>query len=195
VTWDFRGKAPKAAPLSPSGARDSVIQSRRIAFVLDSLDKAATLPKETIERLRTATAGGSLQGLAQLFGGGGRGPDGAGGFLARPGEGAPPRGAAGAQGGGAGESGAPVDQGQLGQLAMLFRPAGAAGGIFGSLGSGRGVALPVNTGDYLVTMNVGGEKLKQILHVERLPGGGFAGGFGAGAEDEDHDEPGAAIDP
>jgi hypothetical protein len=46
----------------------------------------------------------------------------------------------------------------------------------------------VGTGDYLVTMVVNGERLRQVLHVERLPGGGSAGGFGGGEEEED-DEP------
>ena len=31
VTWDFRGKAPKAPPLTPAGVRDSIVQARRIA--------------------------------------------------------------------------------------------------------------------------------------------------------------------
>jgi hypothetical protein len=204
VTWDFRGKAPRTPPLSPAGVRDSIVQARRIAFVIDSLDKAATLPKEMIDRLRTATAGGSLQGLAQLFGGGGGGGGrgqggGAGGFAARPGEGAPARGAAAAaQGEGAGESAAPVDPGQLGQLAQLFRPAGGGGGGGGfGFGGGRGGAPLVNTGDYLVTISVGGEKLKQILHVERLPGGGSGGGFAGGGddEDEDHDDQDVGVSP
>ncbi len=195
VTWDFRGKAPRTPPLSPAGVRDSIVQARRIALVIDSLDKAGTLPKETIDRLRTATAGGSLQGLAQLFGGGGGGGrgqgGGAGGFAARPGEGAPARGAAAAQTEGSGESAAPGDQGQLGQLAQLFRPAGGGGGF----GGGRGGAPLVTTGDYLVTISVGGERLKQILHVERLLGGGSAGGFAGGEEDEDHDDQDAGIEP
>ena len=54
----------------------------------------------------------------------------------------------------------------------------------------------MNTGDYLVTLTVGGERQKQILHVERLPGGGFAGGFGEGADDaDDQDLRDAGVDP
>jgi hypothetical protein len=198
VTWDFRGRAPRAVALTPSGVRDSIVQARRIAFVIDSLDKSGTLPKETIERMRAATAGGSTQGLAQLFGGGGGGGGGGrgaggGGFNARPGEGAPARGTAGAQGEGAGESAAPVDQGQLGQIAQLFRTGGGGGGGGGGGFGGRGGAPLVGTGDYLVTITVGGERQKQVLHVERLPGGGFGGGFGGG-EDDDDDQDGA-LDP
>jgi hypothetical protein len=200
ATWDFRGRAPRAVALSPAGVRDSIVQARRIAVVLDSLDKAGTFPKETIDRLRTATAGGNLQGLAQLFGGGGgsgRAQGGAGAFVPRPGEGPIPRGgaAAVAQGEGASEGAAAVDQGQLGQIAQLFRTPGAAGFGFG-LGGGRGGAPVVGTGDYLVTMTVGGERLKQLLHVERLSGGGSAGGFGGGEDDDDDDrDAGLALDP
>ncbi|HET7186991.1 MAG TPA: hypothetical protein VFI52_02495 [Gemmatimonadaceae bacterium] len=196
VTWDLRGKAPKGPALTPAGVRDSIVQARRIAFVIDSLDKAGTLPKETIDRLRTATAGGNTQGLAQMFGfgggggGGGRG-QGGGGFNPRPGEGAPARGAAAAQGEGVSEA-APVDPGQLGQIAQLFRTGGGGGGGFGG---GRGGAPLVNTGDYLVTISVGGERLRQILHVERLPGGGAAGGFAGGDEDDDQDDQDIGIDP
>jgi hypothetical protein len=201
VTWDFRGRAPKAPPLSPSGVRDSIVQSRRVAFVIDSLDKAGTLPKETIDRLRTATAGGNVQGLAQLFGGGsggfgGRGQGGGGGGLAaRPGEGPAPRGgAAAAQGEGVSEAAASVDQGQLGQIAQLFRTPGSRGGG-GGFGGGRGGAPVVGTGDYLVSMTVGGERLKQVLRVERLPGGGGGDGFGGGEEDDDDLDDTIAIDP
>jgi hypothetical protein len=42
-----------------------------------------------------------------------------------------------------------------------------------------------NTGDYLVTMVVNGQTFKQTFRVERVSGGGDAGGgFG---EDENHD--------
>ena len=202
VTWDFRGKAPKAAALTPAGVRDSVVQARRVTFVIDSLDKAGTLPKEMIDRLRSATTGGNTQGLAQLLGGGGGGGgrgQGGGGFNARPGEGAPPRGGAAAQGEGVSETA--TDAGQLGQIAQLFRTGGAGGGAGGGGsgaggGGGRGAVPLVNTGDYLVTLTVGGERQKQILHVERLPGGGFAGGFGGGADDDDdQDDQDASVDP
>jgi hypothetical protein len=193
VTWDFRGKAPKTAPLSPAGRRDSIVQARRIAVVIDSLEKAGTLPKETIERLRTATAGGSIQGLGQLFGGGGGGRGqggGGGGFNPRPGEGPLPRGAGAAQGEGVSEGA--VDPGQLGQLAQLFRVGGGGGG--GGFGGGRGGAPLVDTGDYLVTISAGGQTQKQVLRVERLAGGGGSGGFG-GEDDEDHDDQDAGVDP
>ncbi|MCY7379351.1 MAG: hypothetical protein LH467_08465 [Gemmatimonadaceae bacterium] len=167
VTWDFRGKAPKTPALSPAGVRDSIVQARRTAFVLDSLEKDGTVPKEALERLRSATAGGSVQGLAQLFGGGGGRvtAGGADAFNPRPGEGAPSRGAAAVQGESA-ETTAPVDAAQLGQLAQLFRVGGRGGGGFG----GAGGAPLVDTGDYLVTLSVGGQRLKQVLRVQRVIG-------------------------
>jgi hypothetical protein len=185
VTWDFRGRMPKSAPLSPAGLRDSVVQARRIAFVLDSLDKAGGMPKETIDRLRAANATGGMQAMLPLLGGGGgggggggRGPGG-GGFVARPGEGALPR-AGAASGEGAGEGASDPSQG--GQLAQLFRVGGGAGG---GGGFGRGTGAPVvGTGDYLVTLVTNGERLRQVLHVERLPGGASAGGFGGGEDDD-----------
>ncbi|MEO7714349.1 MAG: hypothetical protein ABIV10_15665 [Gemmatimonadaceae bacterium] len=169
VTWDFRGKAPKTTALSPAGVRDSIVQARRTAFVLDSLEKAGTVPKEALERLRSATAGGSVQGLAQLFGGGGgRGTaGGAEAFNPRPGEGAAARGAAAVQGESA-ETTAPVDAAQLGQLAQLFRVGGRGGGG-GGFGGAGGAPL-VDTGDYLVTLSVGGQRLKQVLRVQRVIG-------------------------
>jgi hypothetical protein len=201
VTWDFRGKAPRTVALSPAGLRDSIVQARRIAFVFDSLEKAGTLPKAVIDRMREANATGGLQAMAQVLGagggggggGGGRGQGGGGAFVARPGEGAAARAAgAGAAGEGGGEGAAAPDASQFGQLAQLFRPAGSGGGGFGF---GRGGAPLVGTGDYLVTMVVNGERLRQVLHVERLPGGASSGGFGGGEEDEDDQDGGSPSDP
>ena len=191
VTWDFRGKAPRLVALSPAGLRDSVVQARRMTVVFDSLEKAGTIPKEMLDRVRGAMSGGNPQALAGLFGGGGPGGFGgggaAGGFSARPGEGPAPRaGAPGQQSEGAPVADAAPDIGMLGQLAGLLRPAGGGGGFggFGGFGGGRGGAAPfVGTGDYLVTITVGGEKVKQVLHVERLPGGG--GGAGPFGEDDE----------
>ena len=64
------------------------------------------------------------------------------------------------------ETTAPVDAAQLGQLAQLFRVGGRGGGGFG----GAGGAPLVDTGDYLVTLNVGGQRLKQVLRVQRVVG-------------------------
>jgi len=57
---------------------------------------------------------------------------------------------------------------------------GGGGGGFGGAG-----ASMANTGDYLVTMVVGGQTFKQTFRVERVSGGADAGvAFG---EDENHD--------
>ena len=197
VTWDFRGKAAKLPALTPAGLRDSVVQARRMVVVFDSLEKAGTMPKAMLDRVRGAMASGNQQALAGLFGGGGGGGGGFGGgggaagvFVARPGEGPATRAGAGApaqQTEGAPDAAATPDIGMLGQLAGLLRPAGGGGGGgggFGGFGGGRGGAAPlVGSGDYLVTITVGGEKVKQVLRVERLPGGG--GGGGPFGQDDD----------
>ena len=60
---------------------------------------------------------------------------------------------------------------------------GGGGGGFG--GGGANIA---NTGDYLVTMVVGGQTFKQTFRVERVSGGGAeAPQFG---EDDRHDQMG-----
>ncbi|MGA9836206.1 MAG: hypothetical protein WBQ26_02700, partial [Gemmatimonadaceae bacterium] len=66
------------------------------------------------------------------------------------------------------------------QLANLFGMGGRGGGGFFGRGGGPGI---VDAGNYLVTISVNGDTQKQVLHVERLPGGGAAGGFGFGADD------------
>ena len=195
ATWDFRGKTPKAAALSPSEVRDSIVQARRVVVVADSLEKAGTLPKEMIARIKTAAASGDMQALTQVFGqgrgaGGGRAPGGAPGvFVARPGEGPMPR-TPGAAEDPSEHPTAGIDPSELREIAQLFRPAGSRG--FG--GFGRGGAPVVGTGDYLVTMTVDGKQFRQVLHVERLRGGD-SGGFFSGGDDDDHDQAGSPIDP
>src|SRR4029077_2161861 len=84
VTWDFRGKAPVRV-LSISQKRDSIVQANRMNFVFDSLEKAGTMPKAQLDRLRQMIASGH-PGFGR-GGGGGRGGAGSG-WVARPGEGA-----------------------------------------------------------------------------------------------------------
>src|SRR5688572_5452382 len=99
VTWDFRGRAIARAPLSPSQLRDSVIAARRMTFVFDSLEKAGTMPKPALDRLRQTMAGGDVAALFRGGGGGGGGGGARGGaWNPRPGEGA----IVGATGGGGG---------------------------------------------------------------------------------------------
>ena len=64
--------------------------------------------------------------------------------------------------------------------------------VIGGRGGGGGFGGPAqttaNTGDYLVTMVVNGQTLKQTFRVERVTGGDDSNSpFG---EDEDHDQMG-----
>jgi len=171
VTWDFRGRTPRPAPLSPAARRDSVVQARRFAFIVDSLEGAAALPRPLLAQFRTAVTTGNSQRLQQLLGSGGGGGSGQGGgeYNPRPGEGPAPRADA-------------VDPATLNDIARLFRGPGGRGGAAPAAG-----APIVNAGDYLVTMVAGGERRRQVIRVERLPGGGVAGGGLGGGEEDDYE--------
>ncbi len=180
VVWDFRGKAPAAAPLSPSGIRDSIIMARKIEKVFDSLTTAG-VSKLLLDRVRGMIGGGD-EALAQLFrGGGGGGRGGAAGvFAERPGEsaaGAQGRGAAAAAGAARGEGagaagGGEVDIDALQPILGAFRGLGGGGGGGGGLAgltTRRGGAAPnVRSGDYLVSITVNGQTMRQVLRVERM---------------------------
>jgi hypothetical protein len=196
VTCDFRGRAAPRAALSPSQLRDSVIAARRMTFVFDSLEKAGTMPKPTLDRLRQMMMSGDVAGLFR-GGGGGRGGAGSTAWNPRPGEGAVV-GAAGARGGGEGaaEGGGenPADAlnafpGGAQEFQQLLRPPGQQGGRGGGGGfGGRGAQAPVvASGDYLVTLTVGGKTYKQLLRVERVSGGDDTSAFGFDDDDEPRD--------
>jgi photosystem II stability/assembly factor-like uncharacterized protein len=203
VVWDFRGRPAPRPPLSPSQRRDSVERAQRATFVIDSLEKAGT-PRGVTETLRRLASGSVDAG--SLFRGGGRGSGATGGaWVARPGEGAfvgagtareEGEGAGGA--GGAGGEQSPIEAlnafpGGTDALTALFQIPGRApergrggfGALFGG-GGGRGAAPVVPSGDYLVTLTVGGRTYKQLLRVERLSGGDDSGAaFGEDGEDGD----------
>jgi hypothetical protein len=183
-----------------------VERAQRATFVIDSLEKAGTA-RPVIETLRRLTSG-SIDAAA-LFRGGNRGSGGTGGaWVARPGEGAFV-GAAGTREQGEGAAGAagaeqsPVETlnafpGGTDALTELFqipgRPPERGNGGFGALfggGRGRGAAAPVvASGDYLVTLTVGGRSFRQLLRVERLSGGDDSGSaFGADDDDDDTQDP------
>lgn len=177
ITWDLRGRSARPTPLSPAGIRDSVRRARRLATVLDSLGKSGTLTAAQIQRLRAATADGTMQGLQQLLGGGGSGrgsPRGA--FVARPGEGPLPRSARPHQEEREGDAGE-IDPGEWGTISQLLR-----GAIGEGTGEGGGAPL-VSTGEYLATLIVGPERARQRLRVERLTAGTTAGLGDAERED------------
>jgi photosystem II stability/assembly factor-like uncharacterized protein len=207
VVWNFQGRAPAspASPPSPSERRDSILRTVRGPMVIDSLRKAGydTTALARVRALLNPPAGR----------GGGPGGRGAGGgrgsancerpltqwepFCARPGEGTVVGGGRGAAGAGAvpGE-GSDVPAGPGGpepanvlkvfQIIGIRPPAGGGRGGGGGGGRGGGSGGLANTGDYLVTMTVGGKTLRQVLHVERVSGGDAGNGFGGG---DDQQEP------
>ena len=71
------------------------------------------------------------------------------------------------------------------QAAAGGRGAGGMAALFGGGGRRGGGGAPlVGTGDYLVSITIGGQTMKQVLHVERVSGG--AGG-GFPFQDEEHE--------
>src|SRR5450830_725743 len=194
VTWDFRGKAPASPKLSPAEVRDSTNNVRKIIVALDSIEKEGTLPKPMLDRVRTGLTGGpdAMQAMITQFGafGGGGGFGGASGrWQDRPGEtvaGAPAGGRGQGGGGAGGGAGAPPDQQQLMSVLQAVaggRGAAGMGALFGGGRRGGGGAPLVGTGDYLVSITVGGQTMKQVLHVERVSGGGGGGSpFGVDRE-------------
>lgn len=184
VTWDFRGRAPVAPPLSPSARRDSALIAQRLDFVFDSLGKAGT-DTTMLSRIRRMIQGGDPSELFAMFAGGGP-PAGSQPqrFNPRPGEQASQargRGAAGAGGEAGGEAGGGApDFGILLQLQNVLRVPGRPNleiNPFGGGGGGRGQAPIVAPGDYLVSTTINGRTLKQTLRVERASGSGIVSAF------------------
>jgi hypothetical protein len=183
--WNFQGArrvAPVVETLSPSERRDSIIKAVRAPVVLDSLKKAG-FDSVAVARVRTLLAGGAAPAAF-----GGRGGGGGGGgrgqvncdhpltmwepFCPRPGEGDA---AGGGGGGGGGRGGNPESAnvikiyGIIGLKAPAGGGRGGGGGGRGGAGGGRG-AVVAGTGEYLVSMTVGGQTYKQVLKVERVSG-------------------------
>jgi hypothetical protein len=205
VTWDFRGRLPAPSALSPAQRRDSIVQARRTDAIVDSLVQAG-MSRAALERLRARIASGEIGGF---FGGGGQAQQrgvfaerpgegalarrGAGEEsgraqrqLAAPREMATPRDTAvaarqpAAREGVRGESEGDVetiDPSFVQDFVRLIRPPGQGGGG-GGFGAQR-LAPLVATGDYLVTLEVGGQRQRQVLRVERV-GGVAAGPVAAG---------------
>ncbi|MEA2679408.1 MAG: hypothetical protein QOK03_1130, partial [Candidatus Binataceae bacterium] len=189
--WDLRGR-PK--PLGPAGVRDSIIAARVRRQRDDSLRAARgadttggaprVLPPGTdttainamrdsmnVMRTRGDTAGmralrERMQARGGFAGGGRRGQGGGapGEINLRPAE--APIGGPGGGGGGEG---------------------GGGGGFFG----GGRVGNLVDPGDYMVTINAGGQTMRQVVHVERV-GEILNVDFGP---DEDEDSGGDPNDP
>ncbi|MDQ2767206.1 MAG: hypothetical protein M3Y30_08625, partial [Gemmatimonadota bacterium] len=200
VSWDLKAKPPTPTKLTPAGRRDSLETARKLNHVFDSLETAGVAPKPVLQNVRTHFENGTVGELFQGAGGGGGGGGGAGRFAERPGESPLPkhkadsakkaeaadstkaRGAtASAEAGAEGEPEGGVSQEVLSQIANAVRASKAipGGGFFG----GRNAAL-VESGDYLVTMTLGGATQRQVLRVEKVEG---ADGTSGGDDDEPFD--------
>jgi photosystem II stability/assembly factor-like uncharacterized protein len=193
VQWNFQGRrAPApAAPLTPSERRDSILKAVRAPIVLDSLKKAGydSVALASARAILNPPAGGAAPFGGRGGGGGGGGRGGGAAcerpltqwdqFCARPGEGAGGFGG----GGGGGRGGAAPSAAVLKVLQLIgIKPPAQGGRGFGAFGGGTFV---VGTGDYLVTMTVGTQTYKQVLHVERVSGGDDIGSP-FGDDDDDH---------
>jgi hypothetical protein len=170
--------APVVETLSPSERRDSIIKAVRAPMVLDSLKKAG-FDSVAVARVRTLL---SATGAPAALGGRGGGGGGRGQvscdhpltmwepFCPRPGDGE----AAGGGGGGGGGRGGAAESANVVKIYGIIglrAPGGGGrgGGGRGGAGGGRG-ALVAGTGEYLVSMTVGGQTYKQVLKVERISG-------------------------
>ena len=210
-----RQTEPVRVALSPSQQRDSLNLARRLTFVFDSVEKAGSAPKDALDRMRQALLSGGAGAFGGRGGRGGGGRGGRGGgtgpeeWNPRPAEGAV-LGAGGARGGGGGFGGgggadiyAQFPGGQDGLAALLLpkgqAPAGGRGGPMAGIlsaftgggggrgfgGGGGGGASLAATGDYLVTLTIGGQQYRQVLRVERMSGGDDEGSqFGQDNDDQ-----------
>ncbi len=198
VTWDFRGRMP-AAVLTVSQRRDSVLQARRTDVVVDSLVETG-MSRESLERLRRRIASGEVGAFFGGGGGQGqqrgmfaerpgegslprRGAGGEGGRVQRQmaaqREPAAPRDTASAGGDVAARQSTrdeaagdveTIDQEFIQDFVRLTRLPGQGGGGGGGGFGGQRQAPLVATGDYLVTLEVGGQRQRQVLRVERVTG-------------------------
>jgi hypothetical protein len=169
--WDLRGR-PK--PLGPAGVRDSIVAARVRRQRDDSLraargaDTTGGAPRAFPAGADTSGIGAMRDSMAVMRARG----DTAGMRTLRElmqTRGAPPGGGRRGQGGG----GAP---GEI-NLRPAEAPAGGAGGAGGEGGGGGGgggffgggrVGNLVDPGDYMVTINAGGQTMRQVVHVERV---------------------------
>ena len=169
VTWDLRGRP---APLGPAALRDSIATARVRRARQDSLARAR---RDSIGRAGGDTSEAGMRALAQRgarrdSGGPTLGTRGApqsatwmwGDVYLRPAEERPRR------------PGDPAGEGGEG---------GGGGGGGGRFGGGRQGPL-VKPGDYLVTVTVGGQTMRQIITVERT-GEVNEDGFGIEEEEEE----------
>jgi photosystem II stability/assembly factor-like uncharacterized protein len=188
AVWDFRGKAPKAEPLSPAGLRDSVVTARKVQTIFDSLEKSGVSRRELDRVRRQLASGGGFGGGGGGGGGFGEGPIARLGiFVERPGEAPPPRAArrptgdsaraadrptSERAGAAADDEAAEADPEVMSQVTDVLRAADLFGRGRNPFAPRTGQAPFVASGDYLVSINVGGQTLRQVLRVERIGSNG-----------------------
>lgn len=166
VYWNYQGRRPPRAPLSPAGVRDSAAFAVRLDKIIDSL-VATGANKAGLDSAKTQLLSGGFGGFGGGGGGGGGGQQTAGipAFRERPGEGM----ATGGGGGGGMMGGTP-----LGQLSQAL---GGFQAIQQALPFTPSPIPSAQPGDYLVTVTVAGQVMKQKLRVERVrPTGGLSTG-------------------
>lgn len=197
VYWNYMGKRPAAPPLSPSQRRDSLVNAREMQKIVDSL-VAAGQPRATLERLQQQLTSGS--GFRFGRGGGSQDPYGELEFDARPGE-TTPRPANPTAPGAAAPAAprTPSAQPSEDEVRDVFFSALRNSGLrtrggFGGFGGGG--PQPVPAGDYLVSLTVNGQTMRQVLRVERVAGVTDEAvltmvleEMGLADHGEDHDEP------
>ena len=165
VTWNMRGPAPEAEPLSPSERRDSIQIAERARVVADSLIEAGWEEEPLRRMIGVFTGESSPQAVFGGFGGGFGGGGGGQGsdpeaFQERPGE--------NTRGGGRRGGGRGGNFGQLRELAELIRPGVGTRGLFGGRRGGGGQGELVEPGSYTVTIRIGDRELTRTLVVERV---------------------------
>ncbi len=185
VLWNFRGKEPVRAALSPAERRDSLKTAFQVDSALTALEAAGKYTKAQLDGVRNmiARGPGAIAGaVEQMFAGG---PPGAGQYRERPGETPARAGGAGAggrggAGGGAGGFGG-MDQDMMQDVFGALR--GIPGvNFFGGGGRRGGQAPLVAAGDYRASVTIDGKTHVQVIRVERVSG---TGGSSLGFEDED----------
>jgi photosystem II stability/assembly factor-like uncharacterized protein len=207
VVWPFsvtRATPAQPTTLSPSQRRDSILLNARAPHVLDSLQRAGYdtaavgAVRRQVDALRSGQAPPQAGGRGGAGGGGGgRGFGGPPGvyatchhpmtqwdpFCARPVEvpvqGGGGRGAGGGGGGGGRGGAASADVGPIQRIWGIIgmSPAAAGGGGRGGGGGFGGGGLVAPTGDYLVTLTVGGQTYKQTFRVEQTNNAGMSSPF------------------
>ncbi|MGI9077406.1 MAG: WD40/YVTN/BNR-like repeat-containing protein [Gemmatimonadaceae bacterium] len=152
AVWDLRGKPAPPPLLGPAGKRDSIVAARKLESVLDSLARTGT-PPAVIQAVRNALSSGDAGSLFRR----GRRRGAPGEFIERPGESPPSHEA----------TAAPPDPDTVSDVLRILRRSGAIGNVNFFSSDGPPPAAP---GEYLVTIRVAGETMRQVLRVEKVSG-------------------------